>query len=73
MHNLVTDVDNYREANMFIVELNEQQYKYLFFLLDRELKAEGMNALANVVDIHNALLVAQRKEEVLAPNEESKE
>lgn len=48
---------------MFVLEVNEDQFKLLFSLLDRELKNGGLNSLVSVVELHNVLLTAKKKEE----------
>lgn len=45
---------------MVTVHLNEDQYKSLFNMLDRELKLGGLSALGVVVDLHNALMAATK-------------
>jgi hypothetical protein len=40
---------------MFRVELSEQQMKNLYYCLDLVLKGDGLNSLAMVTDLHNAL------------------
>lgn len=48
---------------MYVLELSEDQYKLLFVLLDRELKSGGLSSLGAVVDLHNLLTSARKKEE----------
>lgn len=43
---------------MINLSLSEEQYKYLFTLLDRELRSGGLGVLTQVVSLHNALVQA---------------
>jgi hypothetical protein len=48
---------------MKTLSLTEEQYKFLFLLLDRELRSNGLGSLAAVVDLHNMLLMAANTKE----------
>lgn len=57
---------------MYILTVTEEQLKSLLSLLDRELKVEGINSLAKVVELHNVLasaveVVAKSKPEPESP------
>lgn len=58
--------------NMLILEISEEQQKYLSSLLDRELRLEGINALVKVVDIFNTLASAKVKEESVSDEQKTK-
>ena len=58
---------------MINLNLTEEQFKYLFALLDRELKTGGLNSLTSVVGLHNVLVQsAQTPVEVTKISEKSK-
>ena len=58
--------------NMLILEISEEQQKYLSSLLDRELRLEGINALVKVVDMFNTLASAKVKEESVSDEQKTK-
>ncbi len=43
---------------MPVLNLSEEQFKYVFTLLDHELRLNGINAMNQVVDFHNVLVKA---------------
>lgn len=49
---------------MYLLKVNDEQLEFLFSLLDKELRSNGLTSLANVVSLHNVLTVATEKEEI---------
>ena len=45
---------------MVTLELTDEQLKYVFMLLDHELRSGGLSALSRVVDLHNVLSSAPK-------------
>lgn len=44
---------------MMNINLSEAQFKYLFKLLDSELRSRGIDSLGSVVDLYNTLHAAE--------------
>lgn len=45
---------------MINLSLTEQQFNYLFKLLDSEIRAKGLSVLPDVVEFNNVLMAAAR-------------
>lgn len=54
---------------MYILTFTEEQLKSFLSILDRELKAGGMNSLGTVVELHNVIASAKEAVKSEPPNE----